>query len=114
MYQTVIHRDAATETQLELSGVSVLTLHRDEASGATAVLTTLAPGAVIPRHWHAKADETVYVLTGDFIEDGISYGPGTFFAGKAGTAHGPHASKQGCTVLTHFSAELDFQPGDPE
>ena len=30
---------------------------------------------------------------------------------KAGTMHGPHSTVEGCTVLTHFSAELDFQTG---
>jgi hypothetical protein len=52
------------------------------------------------------------VLEGDFVEAGMTYGPGTFFAGKAGTTHGPHHSVGGCTVLTHFSAELDFNLAD--
>jgi hypothetical protein len=25
--------------------------------------------------------------------------------------HGPHSTVEGCTVLTHFNAELDFQTG---
>lgn len=50
------------------------------------------PGSTIPAHRHSLADETVYVLEGDFIEAGVGYGLGAFFAGKAGTPHGPHSS----------------------
>jgi uncharacterized cupin superfamily protein len=65
----------------------------------------------IPAHWHTQADEAVYVLEGDFVQDGESYGPGSYFRGKAGTMHGPHSTVEGCTVVTHFSAELDVQTG---
>jgi anti-sigma factor ChrR (cupin superfamily) len=95
-------------TALDFPGVEVKVLHKDEVSGATTVLTRLAPAAIIPRHWHTVADETVYVLEGDFVEDDETYGPGSFFAGKAKTAHGPHRSKKGCVVLTQFSAAIDF------
>ena len=113
MYQTVIKAADAEETPLELPGVSIRTLHADPATGALTIVTTMAAGATIPRHWHSRADETVYVLSGDFVEGGVSHGPSTYFAGKAGTSHGPHDSVGGCSVLTHFSAELDFQTGDP-
>ena len=53
----------------------------------------------------------VFVLDGDFVEGGASYGPGSYFVGKTRTRHGPHSTVRGCTVLTHFSAELDFQTG---
>ena len=66
--------------------------------------TATPPGAVIPEHWHSNADETVFVLEGEFVEGGFTYGPGTFFLGKAGLPHGPHTSRTGCTVLTHFSS----------
>jgi hypothetical protein len=56
----------------------------------------------------------VFVLSGDFIEAGVTYGPGTFFYGKPGALHGPHSSQTGCVVLTHFSnaANLDFNAID--
>jgi quercetin dioxygenase-like cupin family protein len=73
------------------------------------VLTHIAPGAIIPEHWHTFANETVFVLSGDFIEQGRSYGPGAVSVGKAGTSHGPHDSVSGFIVLTAFSAPLDFQ-----
>jgi anti-sigma factor ChrR (cupin superfamily) len=108
MYHLKLHADSVAWTPLDFPGVSLRVLHADPDTGATSVLTRLAPGAVIPAHLHTKADETVYVLEGDFVEDGRSHDPGTFFAGKAGVPHGPHSTVGGCTVLTAFSAALDF------
>ena len=109
MYSVKINESEISWMPLELSGISMKVLNKDAETGAMAVLTCIAAGAMIPAHFHTSADETVYVLSGDFIEDGISYGPGTYFAGKAGIPHGLHQTVSGCTVLTHFSAELDFQ-----
>ena len=111
MYQKTIVSDQIAVVELEIPGVTMQPLHTDEASGAMTVLTHMAPGASIPEHWHTVADETVLVLKGDFIENGTSFGPGTFFVGKAGTSHGPHETRNGCTVITNFSAPLDFQMG---
>jgi len=110
MYQNIVDSSAVAEQPLELEGVSIRLLHQAE-NGAIAVVTQMRAGATIPAHWHSKADETVYVLSGDFIEDGVAYGPGHYFIGAARTVHGPHSSKSGCTLLTHFSAELDFNLG---
>ncbi len=109
MYGVKINESEIVWAPLEMPGVSMKVLHRDEESGAMAVLTRIAPGSSIPAHFHTLADETVYVLAGDFVEDGASHGPGSYFVGKAGIPHGPHQTVGGCTVLTHFSAELDFQ-----
>lgn len=99
---------------LDFPGVWLKVLHRDPGTGASAVLTRLDPGAVIPAHLHTRAGESVYVLAGDFVEDGVTHGPGAYFAAPAGTPHGPHRSAGGCVVLTHFSADLDFVPApDP-
>jgi quercetin dioxygenase-like cupin family protein len=65
-------------------------------------------GARIPAHRHSLADEFVYVIAGDFIEDGKTYGAGTAFWCKAGSIHGPHESTAGCKLITYFSAPLDF------
>lgn len=111
MYQKTIEQKDIEVSPLDIPGVTIQILHRDEISGGITALTHIAAGASIPEHWHTSADETVFVLSGDFVEQESSYGPGTFFAGRAGTSHGPHASVGGCTVLTTFSAPLDFQIG---
>ncbi len=108
MYELKRAADQGGWTPIDFPGVEIKVLYTDESTGATTVLTRLAPGAVIPRHRHTAADETVYVIEGDFVEDFESFGPGSFFAGKAGTDHGPHGSTNGCLVLTRFSAPLDF------
>ena len=110
MYQKIVDASTLDEQPLDVDGVSIRVLHQSE-TGALAVVTRMRAGATIPAHWRSKADEAVYVLEGDFIEGGISYGPGSYFIGAAGTVHGPHSTKTGCALLTHFSAELDFNIG---
>jgi hypothetical protein len=84
-------------------------------------VTCTSPGAtsgsaVSSEHRHGKAHETAFVRQAEFIEAGVGYGPGTFFYGKAGCPHGPHTSRTGCTVLTHYSsaADMDFIAVDYE
>jgi anti-sigma factor ChrR (cupin superfamily) len=108
MYQHVVQARGAEVEATDIPGVTIRVLWSDPASGALTVVTELAPGAAIPRHRHTHANETVFVLEGDFVEDGVPYGPGAYFVGAKGTDHGPHASAGGCRVLTHFSAALDF------
>lgn len=112
MYQVKVNEGEIGWTPLEAPGVWMKVLHKDAATGAMAVLTRMDAGATIPAHFHTHADETVYVLAGDFVEDGVSHGPGAYFVGRAGVPHGPHRTVGGCTVLTHFRAELDFQMVD--
>src|SRR5271154_137216 len=90
MYNIKINESEVAWTPLEIAGVSMKVLYKDEPSGAMAVLTRMDAGAVIPAHFHTQADEPVYVLAGDFIEDGLSHGVGSYFVGKAGVPHGPH------------------------
>jgi quercetin dioxygenase-like cupin family protein len=110
VYQKIVDSNTLEEQPLDIDGVSIQTLHKGE-TGAMAVVTRMRAGATIPAHWHSKADETVFVLEGDFIEDLVAYRPGNYFVGAARTVHGPHSTKSGCTLLTHFSAELDFNIG---
>src|ERR1700744_4267713 len=107
MYEKTIDTGSQAWMPLDFPGVSMKILRQDPNGGMT-VLTRIEPGAVIPEHKHTHADETVFVCEGDFIEDGISHSAGTFFADPKGHFHGPHSTANGCTVLTTFSAELDF------
>ncbi len=93
---------------VQVAGVSNRPLWGDPVTGALTVVTEMAPGATIPRHKHSWANEAVYVLEGDFIEDGSPHGSGTYFVGAHDTFHGPHTTEGRCMVLTHFSATLDF------
>lgn len=109
MYQHVISTDSLPWVPLDFPGVSMRVVHQDTRTGGMVVMTRLEAGATIPAHKHSQADETVFVLSGDFIEAGDTHGAGTYFVAPAGVSHGPHATRSGCIVLTTFSATLDFQ-----
>jgi hypothetical protein len=83
--------------------VTLKILNSDESFGPAAVLLRMEPGSEIPRHLHEHTTELSYVLEGDFINEGIAYPAGTEINVKPMTAHGPHTTKNGCSVLVTFS-----------
>lgn len=112
MYQDSIHASDVDWKPARFRGVYLKVLHGNPESEASVVLRKLEPHAVIPKHYHAGTDETVYVLEGDFVEDTKAYGVGHVFFAAAGFPHGPHTTVEGCIVLTVFSARLDVQVVD--
>jgi len=79
-------------------------LNSDQSLGPAMALLRMEPGSEIARHLHEKVTETLYVIEGDFIDEGTtSYPAGTELNVKPMTAHGPHTTKNGCTVLVMFS-----------
>jgi anti-sigma factor ChrR (cupin superfamily) len=83
--------------------VTIKVLNSDQSLGPAVALLRMEPGSEIPRHLHERTTETSYVLDGDFINEGISYPAGTEWNIKPMTAHGPHTTKNGCSVLVTFS-----------
>jgi quercetin dioxygenase-like cupin family protein len=85
--------------------------------GPVMVHLSMEPGAVIPAHLHNGMAEALYVVEGDFNNEGKEYQAGTSLHFKAGKAHGPQSTKNGCRLLvlwtersTNESADLsDFQ-----
>ena len=85
--------------------------------GPVMVHIGMQPGAVIPAHLHNGMAEALYVVEGDFTNEGKEYQAGTSLHFKAGKAHGPHSTKKGCRLLvlwtersTNESADLsDFK-----
>ena len=82
---------------------TIKVLNSDQSLGPAVVLLKMEPGSEIARHLHERTTETSYVLEGDFINEGISYPAGTEWNIKPMTAHGPHTTQNGCTVLVTFS-----------
>lgn len=78
-------------------------LNSDQSLGPAVALLRMEPGAEIARHMHQRTTETSYVLEGDFINEGVSYHQGTEYNVKPNTVHGPHTTKNGCSVLVTFS-----------
>jgi hypothetical protein len=50
---------------------------------------------------HVPGPEEVFVLAGDFEDDGKVHGPGTFLHYPAGTSHSPRSSA-GCTLFVFY------------
>jgi hypothetical protein len=82
---------------------TIKVLNSDQSLGPAVVLLRMEPGSEIPRHMHERTTEASYVLDGDFINEGISYPAGTEYNVKPMTAHGPHTTNNGCSVLITFS-----------
>lgn len=82
-------------------------LNRDLAVGPVMAAMRMAPGARIPAHYHERTTETFLVTEGTFVNAGVSYGPGAFFAIKEGDVHGPHETPTGCTLVFVQAVEVD-------
>jgi len=83
--------------------VTLKVLNSDQSLGPAVALLRMEPGSEIPRHLHEHTTEFSYVLEGDFINEGITYSKGTEINVKPRTAHGPHTTTNGCSVLVTFS-----------
>lgn len=82
-------------------------LNRDLSVGPIMAALRLAPGARIPAHYHERTSETFLVTEGEFVNAGVTYGPGAFFAVRPGDVHGPHESPNGCTLIFVQAVEVD-------
>ena len=72
----------------------------------------MSPGAVIPAHLHKGMAEALYVAEGDFTNEGKQYQAGTSLHFKAGNAHGPHTTKNGCRLLVLWTERSSKEAAD--
>jgi quercetin dioxygenase-like cupin family protein len=72
----------------------------------------MKPGAVIPAHLHNGMAEALYVVEGDFTNEGKQYQAGTSLHFKAGNAHGPHATNNGCRLLVLWTERTSHESAD--
>jgi quercetin dioxygenase-like cupin family protein len=87
-------------------GVELRVLDRDALTGGVTVLRKFHAGVTVPAHVHPIADEWVYVLSGEWEEDGVVHGPGTVFRSPRGVRHGPHHARTEVVSLTVFNGPL--------
>lgn len=87
-------------------GVELMILHRQEATGGVTVLRKFHAGVTVPAHTHPLANETVYVLSGEWEEAGITHSTGAFFFAPKGVQHGPHVARTEVLSLTIFDGPL--------
>ena len=90
-------------------GVELLLLHKNEKTGGVTVLRKFKAGHTIPAHVHPLANETVYILSGEWEESGVAYGPGAFFFAPRGERHGPHVAKTEVVSLTMLDGPLTIE-----
>ncbi len=88
------------------AGVELKVLHKNTQTGGVTVLRKFHSGVVIPAHIHPEANESVYVLSGEWEESGVTYTKGAFFFAPRGIAHGPHLAKTEVVSLTIFDGPL--------
>jgi quercetin dioxygenase-like cupin family protein len=87
---------------------SVQVLNADPALGPGLLRIVMQPGDVIARHYHAGQAETLYILEGSFIDEGVTYPAGTELNVKPNTHHGPHTTDTGATFLAMFTGQVDL------
>ena len=92
------------------AGVELLVLHKNEATGGVTVLRKFQAGVTVPAHLHPLANESVYVLSGEWEESGATYTSGAFLFAPKGQAHGPHVAKTEVVSLTIFDGPLTVVP----
>src|SRR5262245_65647712 len=57
-------------------------------------------GAVVPAHSHEGMSEALYVVEGDFTNEGKQYQAGSSLHFKAGNVHGPHTTQNQRRLLS--------------
>ena len=110
MYQIKTDTSALPWSPTGWPGVSMKMLQQVESTGGMTGMMRMEAGSSIPAHSHTHADQAVFVIEGDLIEEGVTYGPGSFLLAKAGTPHGPHSTSDGCVLLSTYFGKPDFVP----
>jgi quercetin dioxygenase-like cupin family protein len=72
----------------------------------------MKPNASIPAHLHKGMAEALYVVEGDFTNEGKQYQAGTSLHFKAGKEHGPHTTKNGCKLLVLWTERSSKEAAD--
>ncbi|MDA1273177.1 MAG: cupin domain-containing protein [Verrucomicrobia bacterium] len=87
-------------------GVDLMVLHKNQTTGGVTVLRRFKAGTTVPAHIHPEANESVYILSGEWEEEGVVYREGTFFFAPRNERHGPHVAKTEVVSLTIFDGPL--------
>jgi len=109
MFQEISQASQAEWKPGPYPGVELKLLRRDPATGGVTVLRKFAAGITVPAHVHPLANETAYVLSGEWVEEGVTHGPGTCFFAPRGERHGPHNARTEVISLTIFDGPLTVQ-----
>ena len=92
--------------------VTLAVRNADYTLGPVMLHVGMKAGAAIPAHVHKGMAEALYVVEGDFINEGKQYQAGTSLHFKAGKVHGPHATKNGCKLLVLWTERTSKEAAD--
>jgi ChrR Cupin-like domain len=87
---------------------TIFSLVDQDPQGPDAAILKYEPGAFIALHEHIGY-EMVVVLTGDYIENGVTFLPGSLILRSPGTFH-TMASINGCTILATRYTKVKQRP----
>jgi mannose-6-phosphate isomerase-like protein (cupin superfamily) len=79
--------------------ITLAVRNADYTLGPVMLHLVMKPDAVVPAHIHKGMTEALYVVEGDFTNEGKQYKAGSSLHFKAGNVHGPHTTKNGCRLL---------------
>lgn len=79
-------------------GASTKKLHVDKAAGTWSFLLRLAPGAVVPRHFHSGIEECM-IVSGDMVLGDTIFFAGDYHLARPDTTHPPLTSRGGGLVF---------------
>ena len=83
--------------------------NKNYALGPVMLHLSMSPGSTIPAHSHEDVAEVLYVIEGEFINEGETYQPGTSLHVKAGKPHGPHSTEKACKLLVLWTDKATTQ-----
>jgi anti-sigma factor ChrR (cupin superfamily) len=107
LHDLISYIDAdATEWKPIEDGARRRTLHYDPETGRRIVLVQWDPGYTLSYRDEHAHDEFLYILSGTFVDQNRTSGPGTFIHNEPGSWHQP-TTPDGVTYLAMISP----QPG---
>ncbi len=106
MFPYVVSANDKTWQPGPYAGVELLPLHKNETTGGVTVIRKFKAGITVPAHIHPEANESAYILSGEWEESGVTYTTGAFFFAPKGVRHGPHVAKTEVVSLTVFDGPL--------
>lgn len=99
--------EAEDEWQPFREGIEIRPLFTHPVTNYQVAMLRYRPGASAPTHRHA-ADEHVFIISGSQRDERGVYPAGSYVYNAAGSSHNVH-SDDGCVVLIHWLAPVEFQ-----
>ncbi len=92
-------------------GIEYRMLHLERSSREVVMLVRAESGSRYPMHQHTSTEE-MFMLRGELVLDGTTYGPGDFIRSTKGSQHGVGDTPGGCMFLMRGSIDdLVFESG---